>query len=135
MFPQLTHGSRQVTRLNPHELSHGFMRGLIAVCTLGKYIKMRMACGEMRKVGGGQGRGVLGLYGQAWCPDTNPDLMVEPGDGVYAAIIPPGWGHELRATMAPSQRMAQEAHKLEVEPLPFEALIPEHYQNFQDVFS
>ena len=56
--------------------------------------------------------------------------MVEPGDGVYATIIPPGWGHELRATMTLSQWMAQEAHELEVEPQPFKVLIPEHYQDF-----
>jgi len=61
---------------------------------------------------------------------TDSDPIVEPGDGIYAAIIPPGWGHELRATTTPSQRMAQEAHGPETEPTPFEALVPEQYQDF-----
>jgi hypothetical protein len=61
--------------------------------------------------------------------------MVEPGDGIYAAIIPLGWGHELRATMMLSQRMAQKACGPEAEPTPFEALVPEQYQDFRDVFS
>ena len=58
------------------------------------------------------------------------DLALEPGDGIYAAIIPPGWEHDLRATMTPSQRMAQEAHDPEAEPASFETLVPGHYQDF-----
>src|SRR4029077_10420262 len=65
----------------------------------------------------------------------DPDPTVEPGDGIYAAIIPPGWGHELRATTTPSQRMAQEAHGPKAEPAPFETLVPEQYQDFRDIFS
>jgi hypothetical protein len=61
---------------------------------------------------------------------ADPDLVVEPGDGIYATIIPPGWGHELRATTMLSQRMAQEAHSPEVKPTLFEVLVPEQYQDF-----
>ncbi len=53
----------------------------------------------------------------SWCPPAcngqspmpklgtqgEPDFMLEPGDGVYAAVVPPEWGHELQATSTPSQ--------------------------------
>src|SRR6266581_4494476 len=64
-----------------------------------------------------------------------PDFMLEPGDKVYAAIIPLEWGHELQATSTPSQQMAQEAQEGPPAERPFEELVPEHYRDFRDVFS
>ena len=61
--------------------------------------------------------------------------MLEPGDGVYAAVVPPEWGHKLQATSTPSQRMAQEAQEGPPAECPFEELVPEHYRDFRDVFS
>ena len=59
-----------------------------------------------------------------------PDFVLEPGDGVYAAVIPLEWGHKLRATSTPSQRMAQEAQEGPPAECPFEELVPEHYRDF-----
>ena len=81
MFPWLACGSRRVTHLNPHELSHGFMCRLVAVCTLGKYIKNVDGMWGDEESRGGQGRGVLGLYGQVWCPDSLTYFFVANATG------------------------------------------------------
>src|SRR4029077_20902227 len=65
---------------------------------------------------------------------SGPDTALEPGDAIYAALIPPGWGHDLQAAMTPSQRMAQEVQS-ELRERPLEELVPDHYRDFRDMFS
>jgi hypothetical protein len=64
------------------------------------------------------------------------ELMLEPGDGVFAAYLPDeNEVAHLRATFSHSQRLAQEA----ADPTPpkqsFEDLVPKPYRDFEDVFS
>ena len=63
------------------------------------------------------------------------DIRLEPGDAIYAAFIPPGWGeHYIGAMDTPSQQLAQEAQKVK-ESQPLENMVPAQYHDFRDVFS
>src|SRR5258705_819190 len=61
------------------------------------------------------------------------ELLLKPGDAVYAILLTLEWEEHICATSTPSQRLAEEAQAQQT--CPSRGAIPEHYKDFTDIFS
>src|SRR5258707_6989133 len=61
------------------------------------------------------------------------ELLLKPGDTVYAILLTPEWEECICTTLTPSQRLAEEAQAQQAHPPG--STVPECYKDFADVFS